>query len=186
MHFVGSTQANPYACTAAAIAAPSGPLHGDAASTRAATRARQGLAPALLRGTRRLGAARRSAARAGDGIGACPLKSAPRTRCSSAELAWKTVSSATPLTLAPVGPPYPGGQTQSGDPSGDGDRWRHQKSRHTGEGRCPWQNWIPAFAGNTRRVRGVLNHLNACGIGPRCIFEAVWRRYRICRAAHAE
>jgi Citrate synthase, C-terminal domain len=32
--------------------------------------ARQGLAPALLRGTRRLGAARRSTARTGDGIGA--------------------------------------------------------------------------------------------------------------------
>src|SRR6266403_762445 len=39
MHFVGSTQANPYACTVAAIATLWGPLHGDAASTRAAIRA---------------------------------------------------------------------------------------------------------------------------------------------------
>jgi len=27
----------------------------------------------------------------------------------------------------------------------------HQKSCHTGEGRCPSQNWVPAFAGKTRK-----------------------------------
>ena len=26
----------------------------------------------------------------------------------------------------------------------------HPKSCHTGEGRCPWQSWVPAFAGKTR------------------------------------
>ena len=39
------------------------------------------------------------------------------------------------------------------------DRCSYQKFRHTGEGRCPWQRWVPAFAGKTRR--GVaLNHSN--------------------------
>jgi hypothetical protein len=31
------------------------------------------------------------------------------------------------------------------------DQCSDQKSCHTGEGRCPWQNWVPAFAGKTRR-----------------------------------
>ena len=31
--------------------------------------------------------------------------------------------------------------------------------RHTGEGRCPGQNWFPAFAGKTRR-EAELNRLD--------------------------
>ena len=51
---------------------------------------------------------------------------------------------------------------QSGDPGGrsqkslafrpiqkirfaTADQCSHQKSCHTGEGRCPWQKWVPAF-----------------------------------------
>ena len=34
------------------------------------------------------------------------------------------------------------------------DQCSDQKSCHTGEGRCPWQNWVPAFAGKTRRRHG--------------------------------
>ena len=26
----------------------------------------------------------------------------------------------------------------------------HQKLCHTGEGRCPWRKWVPAFAGKTK------------------------------------
>jgi hypothetical protein len=29
------------------------------------------------------------------------------------------------------------------------DQCSYQKFRHTGEGRCPWQRWVPAFAGKT-------------------------------------
>ncbi len=36
-------------------------------------------------------------------------------------------------------------QTQSKDSAGDRDKWSHQIFCQTGEGRCPWQNWVPAF-----------------------------------------
>jgi hypothetical protein len=79
MHFVGLTQANPYACTAAAIVA----LWGRCMVTprlQELQPARQGLAPVLLQYTRRLGAARRPAARAGDGIGARRPRCRPSRR----------------------------------------------------------------------------------------------------------
>ena len=33
------------------------------------------------------------------------------------------------------------------------DYCRHEKPSHTGEGRCPWWKWVPAFAGKTWRGR---------------------------------
>src|SRR6266446_4063926 len=36
-------------------------------------------------------------------------------------------------------------QTQSKDSASDRDKWSHQIFCQTGEGRCPWQNWVPAF-----------------------------------------
>jgi hypothetical protein len=42
-------------------------------------------------------------------------------------------------------------QTHSEDSIGDGGAMLTSKSYHTGEGRCPWQNWVPAFAGKTKR-----------------------------------
>src|SRR6266849_5912397 len=121
MRLVGSTRANPYACTAAAIAALWGPLHGGANEGVLQTLAEigsvdripeivrrakdkndpfrlmgfghrvyksydpraQGAAPALLRGARRLGAARRSAARSGDGIGARRSRRRPLHRAQA-------------------------------------------------------------------------------------------------------
>jgi hypothetical protein len=50
-----------------------------------------------------------------------------------------------------VGIPAISVQTHSEDSIGDGGPCAHQKSCHTGEGRCPWQNWVPAFAGKTRK-----------------------------------
>jgi len=33
------------------------------------------------------------------------------------------------------------------------DQCSDQKICHTGEGRCPWHTWVPAFAGKTRKER---------------------------------
>jgi hypothetical protein len=52
------------------------------------------------------------------------------------------------------------------------DRCAHQKSCHTGEGRCPWQNWVPAFAGKTRKKasQGRARHLPP--LGPYAVSKA--------------
>jgi hypothetical protein len=43
------------------------------------------------------------------------------------------------------------------------DQCRHQNLCHTGEGRCPSQKWVPAFAGKAQEGDAALNHLNASG-----------------------
>jgi hypothetical protein len=35
------------------------------------------------------------------------------------------------------------------------------KSRHTGEGRCPWRKWVPACAGKDEEGDAAVNYLNA-------------------------
>jgi hypothetical protein len=79
-------------------------------------------------------------------------------------------------------------QTQSGIHQVTGTNGDIKKSCHTGEGRCPWQKWIPAFAGKALhqpgfdfharrgRPRRYSIHIN----GPWCItFE--WREGRALR-----
>ena len=41
-------------------------------------------------------------------------------------------------------------RTHSENSLGKGGTRLTSKSGHTGEGRCPWQKWVPAFAGKTR------------------------------------
>ena len=38
-----------------------------------------------------------------------------------------------------------------------------QKFCHTGEGRCLWQKWVPAFAGKVQEGDAGINHLNESG-----------------------